>query len=222
MEEEKVHSKMQNLSRFRLTGFISNPNEFYNQKAIRSPYFPNILIFFVGLGASISKFDGKYIIANNQPSDLGVFYALTGTHWQNYWLTMTLSGIIGGYFIWLINGWWYNMRLSFIGSQLEDEQAGKLIMMCNSLIKYLPFILIALINTLRFESYAASSIDSGLITTILSLIIVITTIFSVINSYRTVKIYYSVKGLKVLFWFLILPMIFLVIAPMAVAVMSVL
>ena len=135
---------------------------------------------------------------------------------------MTLSGIIGGYFIWLINGWWYNMRLSFIGSQLEDEQAGKLIMMCNSLIKYLPFILIALINTLRFESYAASSIDSGLITTILSLIIVITTIFSVINSYRTVKIYYSVKGLKVLFWFLILPMIFLVIAPIAVAVMSVL
>lgn len=84
------------------------------------------------------------------------------------------------------------------------------IMMSNILIKDIPILLMMFI----YDNYYHSLVNRALFSLVFFIVLIVTTLLIILNSYRSVKLYYNIKGLKVAMWFLVLPIISLVVLPL--------
>lgn len=221
MTDNNIQTNQMSRNKFKFIEFVSKPQEFFNQPILNSMAIRYIMIYLVGLAGAINKFYDKYAAAEISSQNLDGFYGYLGADWSNYWFIIGIAAIPSGYLIWAIKGWWYNMRLKLCEVDNINKDTGRNIMMSNMLIKDIPLILMMLISVFLYDNFYHSYIESDLFSPVFFIVLIVMTMLSILNSYRSVKLYYNVKGLKVAMWFLVLPIISLVVLPLTSIIISI-
>ena len=132
--------------------------------------------------------------------------ALAGS-WAVYWPFVVVAGGIGGAILWLLGGWWYNVRLRWSGSTNFDHRDGRLVYIFAGLVHAIPAIAYSVIATGVFPNYLAAwqsdeSWSAGLL---------IFPFWAAVASYKGVRARFQTRTVPARMWFLVLPMLLYVI-----------
>jgi hypothetical protein len=133
--------------------------------------------------------------------------------WTSFWFISIIGGFISAIFIWHLGGWWYRMRLRFSGAVKPDKRKARYVYIYSSFVYAAPAVLIYLILTASFKSYA-EAIEEGIV---FYLPMIGFLFYSIFTSYFGAREVFNVSKWKGRLWFIILPgffycMIFIVSA----------
>lgn len=163
-------------------------------------------LWFIGISNAVDRIDQKLI-----KSDLGtatssnqmMLDAISGG-WLVFFLIIAGIGAFGAFFVWLIGGWFYNLRLSWSGAGEFDKVKGRLIYVFSSLIVVIPHIATLLVSAVLYQDYIATfNADEYW-----SSILIIFPFWAVFVSYKGILANFNVVKWKALLWFVVLPIVF--------------
>ena len=173
--------------------------------------------WIVGIAFAIDRID-----RNLMRADLGVgseadsLSMQVANSWIAFWVFILLVGGVGGAIIWLIGGWWYNVRLRWSGATDFDRGEGRLVYIFASQIQAIPSVLYAVVATMLFRSYLAAFQSEEL----WSLVLLVFPFWAIVASYKGVRSRFQTKAILARIWFLILPILFYAIAFGAIAMLT--
>jgi len=128
-------------------------------------------------------------------------FAAFALHWSYLWIFVAVFGLISGGLGWLIGGWWYGLRLEWAGARNPDPREARCVWAYVSLVSAAPSLLLALVDTYRFDDY----LSSRLLGDWLTLIPVLALFWSAIVTYRAATTRFVLQSRPARLWFLILP-----------------
>ncbi|MDP2653350.1 MAG: YIP1 family protein [Candidatus Omnitrophota bacterium] len=186
------------------------PREFFARQIAlgKTPY----LIFVgwvLGMTHVIDKIDQNMLRADMgqpRPGWEQIGPVLTGS-WVNLWACLLIFGALAGYVTWLVGGWWFEVRLKWCGAQKPDAKLARTVYIYASFIYALPNILLLLYYTVAFPNYAAAWAGDEL----WSLLVVIFSFWACVTGYKGATTAFEVRRWPARIWFMILPMVALVI-----------
>jgi hypothetical protein len=129
--------------------------------------------------------------------------------WAHYWAWVLGIGVIGGFIIWLINGWWYKVRIIWSGHKNPDPRTARLVYAYSTLVETGPAIISVLLLTIFYDNYLdwwrTHEFDY-------TPFFVIFLFWSLVTSFKGVITCFDVSKTKAMVWFLILPTIVYIVA----------
>ncbi len=168
----------------------------------------NLALVFFGLGYGIDRMD-RQLIKFDLRGKTELLDMLNS--WPIYWLIAIIGGAVGGYILYLIGGWFYNLRLKWSKGTADLSQSRNLYLFSNFWL-FTPIVLITLVNLL-FYDLPYDPYTSYPIFDILSALMILGAIFySVFISYTAVRTVTDAdKGLAIL-WFIVAPVLYYLIS----------
>lgn len=165
-------------------------------------YMPAIFIIF-SLGQGLDRIDRQFIKYDLKGQFESIEFL---NNWPLYWTFATIGGLVGGYFLYLIGGWFFNLRLKWSKGDSNIELS-RHIYLYSGAISNGAILLISLLSMLVYEHPYEPFIEVPWwdISTIILLLIAI--YYSVIVSYTGVKTLTNANNFRAKLWFLILPML---------------
>ena len=95
---------------------LLRPERFFKAYLSTRPFgFPLLAIWLVGMGAFIARLDSRMLKAGSAGSRTSMVTDMLTSSWPSFWLSLAVIGLFSGLFIWLIMGWWYQVRLQLSG-----------------------------------------------------------------------------------------------------------
>lgn len=184
-----------------------------NSKKQPAYYSIAIIIFCVGYG--INRLDQQLmkLELRGKLDEAGYF-----NNWIVYWLTAIIGGLIGGYILYLIGGWFFNLRLKW-SKGTSDIEKSKHIYLYSECVSNSVIVLTTLISmTFNYKPYIS---DSGLyfwdvISPILLLFFVY---YSIYISYSGVRSITDADKMLSKLWFLIIPIVYYTIVYITVFIL---
>ena len=182
-----------------LWGLYVAPSRFFSERNLDySPYYL-LAAWVVGSARTIDRID-----KNLMKSDFGVpdrSLELFTLSWTSFWVIVLGVGLLGAFFLWLIGGWWYRVRLNWAGAANADKREARLVYIFSSLVPAIPNFIAVAIATLFYQSYPAywASEESW------SLLLMVFPFWGVIVSYRGAVTRFEVRKSLAQLWFLWLP-----------------
>jgi len=111
-----------------------------------------LILIFAGTSAAIDAIMGDvvdYNITGNietEITDTALF------SWWIYWFYIIINSIINGLLIWVIGGWWFNIRLKLSGDNESDVKKCRLIAIYSNMLKSIPILMLILISSIFFPN----------------------------------------------------------------------
>lgn len=124
--------------------------------------------------------------------------------WLAFLLFITVFGALGGFFTWLIGGWFYNLRLSLCGAKHINKQKGRLIYLLSNLVLTLPHLILLMVAAIHYPDYLAYQAADEY----WSLVLLVFPFWSVVVSFCSVRAAFDLIHWKAVFWFFALPVLF--------------
>lgn len=134
--------------------------------------------------------------------------SLAATTWAEHWGIVAGAGLFGMLIVYAIGGWWYGFRLGVCGVHPDDNKLIKLVYLSSAQIYAVPLIIMDIFSTFRFPDPAAAALGEPGWLTGLSLLFLV---WSYIASYVGVRTVFQASKRCAMTWFLILPILFLVV-----------
>ncbi len=187
------------------------PSVFFKElDLLNVPFLVYISLWLFGISNAIDEIDRKLI-----KTDLGTVtssnqFLLDGISggWFLFFIMAAGIGAFGAFFIWLIGGWFYNLRLSWSGAGEFDKVSGRLIYVLSNLVVVIPHLIIVLISATLYQDYvAAFNADEYW-----SSLVIIFPFWAIYVSYQAILANFNVVKWKALLWFVILPVLFYILA----------
>lgn len=178
------------------------PKEYFreNFEEKEKPYFWFVIIIF-GLSNAIDRIDKQFV-----KHDLaGTFEKIEFlNNWPRYWILASFSALISCYLIYLVGGWFYNLRVEWSKGKANIDSS-RFLYLYSSFIPSIVYIISAFCQTIvRDKPYIlADSENYGDL--FLSFLMILITFYSVYVSYCGVCIVTNPDKWKARFWFLFLP-----------------
>jgi len=173
--------------------------------------------WIVGIASAIDRIDTNLIRADlglgSGSASLSVQLA---NSWPAFWAFVVPIGAIAAVLLWLIGGWWYNVRLRWSGAVGFDQREGRLVYAFSSLIHAIPALLYAVVATMLFPSYLSAFLSEEL----WSVALVVFPFWGALASYKGVRAKFQPKPTPARVWFLILPMLFYAVVVAAITFAS--
>lgn len=200
------------------TDLFINPKEFFaknlTDSKLQPAYFPLAIIVF-GIGYGIDRLDRqltKYDL-KGKLDDLDFL-----NNWIGYWIFAIIGGIIGGYILYLIGGWFFNVRLKW-SKGTGDIDKSRYIYLYSGVVSSTVIILTTLVSMLLNNKPYDSESEFNLwdLTSLILLIFFI--YYSVFVSYTGVRTITDADKLRSKIWFLILPVFLYTLAYIAIFVL---
>ena len=170
------------------------------------PLLVHVSLWLIGISNAVDRIDQKLMKSDlgtaTNPNQL-MLDAISGG-WLVFFLIVAGIGAVGAFFVWLIGGWLYNLRLSWSGAGEFDKVNGRLIYVFSSLIAVIPHIAILLVSAFLYQDYITTFYADEY----WSSIIIIFPFWAVIVSYKGVLANFNVVKWKALLWFVVLPIAF--------------
>ncbi len=198
---------MKNTSQFWIQ-LLMNPKEFFKTQVQENKikYFNFAIIVFC-LGYGIDRLE-KQLVKFELRGTLDTFEFINT--WPGFWLISLVAGAIGGYILYLIGGWFYNIRVKWSLGEGNLEKSRILYLYSNfyiSLIIILDTLIETFINPIPYDPY--SDLNSF---EIISIPILLFFIFhSIYLSYVGVTAITNVNRGRAKIWFLVLPIILYIV-----------
>ncbi len=127
--------------------------------------------------------------------------------WTGFWLFAALMGTLGGALAWLIGGWWYHVRIRWSGVPDANRTEARRVYIFASLVAAVPIVVYSLVVTVLYPDYSAAWYDDEL----WSGLLLVFPFWSVVVSYRGVRVRFPIRAGPARVWFAILPVLFYVI-----------
>ena len=202
VDAERIPLKPRNL----INLFIRPRKFFSSQLALgKTPYLLFVALCF-GIANVIDRID-KNLIKSEYGSTISgstEIYVGIAQSWIVFWIAVIIMGAISGFFIWLIGGWWYKIRLIWSGAIDPDKEQARYVYIYSSFVFAGPKFLKTLIYTLLYPSYIAAFRGDE----IYSFIIVILVFYSIYVSFLGATTVFELVKWKSRLWFIILPITF--------------
>ncbi|WP_109439595.1 hypothetical protein [Acinetobacter haemolyticus] len=184
-----------------LLSLFFQPKQFF----LQSPHYhyKSILLiaYLIGVVGVMDRIDQQLLRAEfGSPTAM---VSMIQASWWNYWLWVLGLGFLGAALIWLVQGWWYKVRLQFSGATHIDPQLARQVFVLQSFVYVLPILIITLIQTKLYTNY----LDAFSHSSTLSLVPIPFLFLSCWVSYRGATVVFKTNGWAK-FWFLGLPVIF--------------
>jgi len=130
--------------------------------------------------------------------------------WWIYWLYVIINSSIKGLVIWVIGGWWFNIRLGFSGDNKSDIKKCRSIVVYLNMIKSLPVFMLIIISTIFFQDiYSTYSNEFiQILYAILFNSMIITLIYF---EYRIAFEKFDVDKKRVKIWFIYIPSVLFIL-----------
>ncbi len=202
VDAERIPLKPSNL----LNLFIRPRKFFSSQLAFeKTPYLLFVTLCF-GMANVIDRIDSNlmkadYAATTSSTAEIWVGIAQS---WITFWLVVLLMGAVSGFFIWLIGGWWYKMRLLWSGAHKPDKEQARYVFIYSSFIYTGPIFLTTLLYTVLYPNYLVAYAED----IIFSYIILILLFYAIFVSYQGATTVFEVVKWKARLWFVILPILF--------------
>jgi MFS family permease len=170
----------------------------------RQPAYYNIAMIIYCIGYGIDRLDLQLMKLDLRGKLDEAGYL---NNWIVYWLIAIIGGLIGGYILYHIGGWFFNLRLKW-SKGTSDIEKSKHIYLYSGVVSNSIIVLTTLISmTFNNKPYIS---DSGLyfwdiISPILLLFFVY---YSIYISYSGVRSITDADKLRSKLWFIIIPVIF--------------
>jgi hypothetical protein len=133
---------------------------------------------------------------------------VTGS-WVAFWLVVFIAGALWAAWDWWVGGWWYRVRLGWCGVEVADWDEPRQLFTYSHLVAALPAMIYTLVTTALYVDYASAWQAADL----WSLVLLVFPFWGIATSYRGLVQWYAPAGkLRVVIWFVILPVVFLVVA----------
>lgn len=134
--------------------------------------------------------------------------------WMFYWILVFTGGIITGWLMYLLGGWFFWLRIKWSKWKITNEEHRNIFLYSFFFIT-LAYAIVTLIDTFLYssplETYTSEQLVSQLIETLWFFVIFITISHSLFMSYKGVmQIEWVVKG-RAIVWFVILPALYYLI-----------
>ncbi len=191
------------------TDLFFRPKKFFEtnwkDKSLYLRYFPLAFLIY-GTAFGIDRLDYAFFKADVIGGDSAIFNSIINS-WGGYWLVAIVGGMAGGYLIYLIGSWFFNLRLK-LSKGTSDMEKSRFIFLYSSVIPSSIIIFITLVSTL-FEDKPYEMNYEFIVWDIISIFLMIFILFySVYVSYTGVRTITDVSKWPSVFWFLILPVIY--------------
>lgn len=158
-----------------------------------------VALFYVVLGDTFLTMEGE---ASQLPPELL-------QSWAQLWTTLLVGGAIVGVFVWVVGGWWFQMRVLLSGAPKPDLRLSRLVFVYAGLARSLPPLIMLVLWTLRYPNYAAVPTREVFIGATLCLVFAFGELTS---AYVGVNTLFRVDGVRSLIWFIVGPAAWYVIS----------
>lgn len=179
---------------------------FKNLDTLDFPLLFQVSFWLIGMSNVVERIDQKLMkfdLGTATSSNRMMQEAMSGG-WLTFFLVVIGIGALGAFFVWLIGGWFYNLRLSWSGAGEFDRHKGRLVYALSGLVYVVPHLTLIMISTAFYPDYITYfNADEYW-----SSIIIIFPFWSVFVSYKGLRANFNVVKWKALIWFVILPSIF--------------
>lgn len=182
-----------------------HPRRFFSHLDALKGRLPLIAaIWLMGLVRTLDRIDSRIAKAEltNDLSLLRTLEVIAGS-WSVFWPLIMAISALGGWLIWLLWGWWFHRRVVLCGAIDAKRSVARRVFTYSSLVVGLPYLLLLLFWTVRYESYLAAY-DQEIFGSILIVCLVFWELFVAYCAVRTV---FSVDRWRARFWFIISPAI---------------
>lgn len=183
---------------------------FSNLDLLNVPILVYVSLWLIGMSNVVDRIDQKLIktdFGNVTKSNQALLDAISGG-WFAFFLIVAGVGAVGACFVWLIGGWFYNLRLAWSGAGDFDKVNGRLIYVFSNLVVAIPHIIILLITATLYQDYIVAFNAEEY----WSSLIIIFPFWAVYVSYKAILANFTVVKWKALIWFVILPILFYLLA----------
>lgn len=174
------------------------------------PLLVHASLWLIGISNAVDRIDQKLIktdLGTVTSSNQFMLDAISGG-WFVFFLMVAGIGAFGAFFVWLIGGWFYNLRLSWSGAGDFDKVNGRLIYVFSNLIVVIPHLIVLLISATLYKDYVAAFNAEEY----WSSLIIIFPFWAIYVSYKAILSNFTVVKWKALLWFVILPTLFYALA----------
>ncbi len=195
-----------------LVDLYFRPSRFFSERFLDIPAFYLAAIWLVGVAAGIDRIDTNLI-----KEDLGSPRTSPGLEiltesWIAYWAFALIGGIMAGAVIWLLNGWWYRVRLGWSGASNLDKKEVRLVYIFTNVVVALPALLITIAISFAYDNYFEFWMSDDPWATSLAIVSLIFPFWSILVSYRAVRVRFDVLRGRSILWFFALPTLIYVIS----------
>ena len=115
-----------------------------------APFF--LMTWLYGVAYSIRHIDRKMVHAEFGPPR-GEFIQFLTESWIPFWPVVLGLGIVFGWLLWSIGGWWYRVRIQWSGAVNPDRTLARMVFASSSMVFSVPLILVALLHTFLYPNY---------------------------------------------------------------------
>ena len=187
-----------------LCDLFVRPTRFFTGADLGRGWAWIVAAWLVGTAFAIDRVD-----KNLMSAELGVsrpesepFTSALASSWVVYWPTVVVMGAVAAAIVWMVGGWWYNVRLRWSGATLFDPRDGRLVYIFAGLVYAAPAILYSVIATGVFPNYLAAWESEEY----WSLSLLIFPFWATVVSYKGVRARFQPRTTPARIWFLVLPM----------------
>jgi hypothetical protein len=193
-----------------LVDLFLRPRRFFGEVALGKTPYVLFVTWCYGIAGAIERVDEEILRAQfGRPRpgwDVLAPY-ITGS-WLGFWAFALALGVVGGFFLWHVGGWWYAVRLRWAGAPTPDRRLARLAFTYSAFVASVPLILATLARTAIFPNYQAAFESEEM----WSLALLVFPFWSLIASYAAATQLFPVSRGRALVWFALLPGTFYVIA----------
>ncbi|MEO1621774.1 MAG: hypothetical protein AAFU53_12180 [Cyanobacteria bacterium J06632_3] len=157
--------------------------------------------WMVGTAIAITRLEQQLIKAEVGASDINLNIIQLVLQWPIFWPVVLALGLVAGWLLWFVGGWWFRLRIKFSGASEPDPRMSRLVMIYAGLVSAVPQLLFVLWWTLVYEDYLIAYAQDIFLTVVLFSL----SFWELFSAYRGVRTLFAVDKWRARLWFIILP-----------------
>lgn len=162
----------------------------------KKPPFLFLIIWLLGICSAINRIESKYIYSLD--------YQVK--NWIVFWLIVFVGGIIIGYLQYWILGALYHLKVWFSGG-IKNFKTSRYLFLYTGIPIYVIVLLTAIFNNITYGNRYFIEPTNHLLDSAWAILLIIGIIYSIILSYRGVRLLLKTKYIRSIIFFIILPAI---------------
>lgn len=181
--------------------FLDTRTFFEPAAALGKQGYLAIACWIIGTSIAINRLEQQLVKAELGSLDINLNIFELILKWPVFWPLVLSLGLLAGWLLWYVGGWWFRLRIKFSGDPNPDPRMSRLVMVYAGLVSAIPHIAFVLWWTLLYENYLIAYAQDLFLT----VVIYAFSFWELFSAYRGVRTLFAVDRWRARLWFIILP-----------------
>ena len=181
--------------------FLDARSFFSTEAALGKQSYLALACCSIGTSLAITRLEQQLIKAELGTSNLNLNLFELILAWHIFWPVALALGLLGGWLVWFVGGWWFRLRINFSGDSNPDPRMSRMVMVYAGLVSAVPHLAFVMWWTLIYENYLTAYAQDFFLTVVLFSL----SFWELFSAYRGVRTLFPVDKWRARLWFIILP-----------------